>query len=103
MQKQENKFDCGLFPIVSRTQQLEEAPILIDDENDFWGVQKDSTPTAEFPRAEPLQPWSPYMTYPEQRALRVQRKNRESWKALAVFVVEAIVIGLGFAALFILS
>ena len=104
MQKQtENKFDCGLFPIVTRTQQLETAPILIEDEADFWDDEADNTPTAEFYRAEPLQPWSPYMTYPEQRIIEQKRKNREFWMSLLCFIGDAIIITILFAALFLLS
>jgi hypothetical protein len=112
MQKQtENKFDCGLFPIVTRTQQLETAPILIEDEADFWDDdselymddEADNTPTAEFYRAEPLQPWSPYMTYPEQRIIEQKRKDREFWMSLLCFIGDAIIITILFTALFLLS
>jgi len=112
MQKQtENKFDCGLFPIETRTQQLETAPILIEDEADFWDddselymdAEVDNTPTAEFYRAEPLQPWSPYMTYPEQRIIEQKRKNREFWMSLLCFIGDAIIITILFTALFLLS
>ncbi len=118
-QPAENKFDCGLFPIVSLSQQsktieqdssIELDPILIEDENDFWDdeaeiymTETDNTPTAEFYRAEPLQPWSPYMTYPEQRIIEQKRKDREFWISFLCFIGDAILIAILFALLFIFS
>jgi hypothetical protein len=110
-QTTDHKFECGLFPIVSSSQpqtvkqipKLEPAPILVDESELYMNTKTNTTPTTEFHREKPLEVWSPYMTYPEQRIIRLQNKNRESWMALLYFIADAIAIAIIFTLLFLFS
>lgn len=90
----QDKFNCGLFPIVKRQPEV--------DTTEFQRVDT-TNDTTEFPRLVPLKPWSPYIDYSEEKALQDERLEHEAFMSVLTMIGDAIAIAIIFTLLFMFS